>query len=517
MKKRIIYIGFLISILWSTSCTKDFEEINTDKNNLTEVGPREMPFMFAKAQSSSAMDRSFYQTVQNLGADLFAQYFALTTTSFRTDRYMLTPDWQRRFWQVIYVDTAPQLKSILENSEEGAGEAALANILWVYSFHRLVDHFGPVPYFDAAEAKEVIPYDAPEKIYDDFFKRLASAVSDLEALDGEAKIFEGYDLMFNGDVALWIKFANSLRLRLALRISLVDEERAKEEAVKAYQAEVMTNNADNAFLQKSLSGNDANGLAQVAEWNEFAMSSTIASYLKGYDDPRLEKFFQPSVATDTFNSLRNGSTSGDLGKARNQAAQNSNVGSYWVNYNGNVPQGNLTQPFHVMCAAESYFLRAEGALNGWEMGGTAEELYKKGIEISLAQWGVDDQSAINAYINSSNTPAAPGDYHNSPPVADTPIAWASDEEMQREQIGVQKWLAIFPNGMEAWAEQRRTGFPKLYDLIESENSDLPVGKFIRRLPYPLTEETNNMDELEKGRGLLDGPDNVATTLWWDVR
>ena len=97
MKKSTIYTSLLaLSLL---SCTKDFQDVNTDPNNITVITQRELPFMFAKAQSSAAMNRSFYQTVQNLGADLYAQYFALTTNSFSTDRYLLTPDWQRRFSQ----------------------------------------------------------------------------------------------------------------------------------------------------------------------------------------------------------------------------------------------------------------------------------------------------------------------------------------------------------------------------------------------------------------------------------
>ncbi len=520
MKRSIIYSAIISLVL--VSCTKDFEKINTDPNNLTDVGARERPFMFAKAQSSSAINRSFYQTVQNLGPDLFAQYFALTTTSFRTDRYALTPDWQRRFWTVIYVDTAPQLKSILDNVESNSGEAALANIQWVYAFHRLADQFGPIPYFGAAEASDVIPYDALDKIYDDFFKRLRVAVDNLKALPSGTKVYEGYELMYNGNISNWIAFANSLRLRLALRISKVDPQRAKTEAEAAVMSGVMLSNTQNATLAKSLRGNDTNGLSQVAAWNEFAMSSTIASYLKGYEDPRLSRFFQPSVMNGQYNSLRNGSTAADLSIVRNQANANSNIGKYWVEYSGSlatrdlVLNGKFEQRFHIMAAAESYFLRAEGAINGWNMGGSAQALYEQGLTLSLEQWGVDDPLIIQNYLASAQRPIAPGDFHNSPAVANTPIKWDSDPQVQREQIGTQKWLAIYPDGMEAWADFRRSGFPKMYNLISSENANLPVGTFIKRLPYPLTEETSNLVELNKGRTLLGGPDNAATRLWWDV-
>ncbi len=512
MRINMIY-GTLLG-LSLMSCTKDFDDINKDPNNLTVITQRELPFMFAKAQSSAAMNRSFYQTVQNLGADLYAQYFALTTNSFSSDRYLLTPDWQRRFWTVVYVDTAPQLKSILENTEHDSGEAALASIMWVYAFHRLTDHFGPIPYFDAAEAKDVIAYDAMDKIYDDFFLRLTNAVAHLKALPAGEKVFQGYDLVYDGNTENWIRFANAMRLRLALRISKVNPTKARAEAEAAMAAGVMTDNVQNASVLKSLSGNDTNGLSQVAVWNEFSMSSTIASYLKGYNDPRLGIYFQPSITGNAYNSVRNGATATDLGNVRNQSGSNANVGNYWVRYTGGAIEGNLTQNFHVMCAAESFFLRAEGALNGWDMQGTAQELYEEGIRISMKQWGISDETAIQNYLASSNRPAAPEDHHNSPAVANTAIKWGASAAEQREQIGVQKWLAIYPNGMEAWTEYRRTGYPKMYPVIQSDNPDLPAGAFINRLPYPLSEATDNLTELNKGRALLGGPDNAATKLWW---
>ncbi|MNS87951.1 Susd and RagB outer membrane lipoprotein [compost metagenome] len=134
----------------------------------------------------------------------------------------------------------------------------------------------------------------------------------------------------------------------------------------------------------------------------------------------------------------------------------------------------------------------------------------------MAQWGVNDEKIIRNYLSSTNRPTAPGDYHNSPAVAVTPIKWSGTEAEQREQIGVQKWLAMYPNGMEAWAEYRRSGYPKMYAVLQSDNPDLPAGTFIKRLPYPLTEVTDNFAELTKGRALLGGADNAATKLWWDV-
>ncbi len=513
MKKYSIFIALIIAF---SGCTSNFPEMNTDPNKLTIVGTREMPFMFAKAQSASAMDRPFYQTVQNLGADLYAQYFALTTTSFSTDRYALVPDWQRRFWMVIYVNTAPQLKSIQENSSANSGERALADIIWVYAFHRLTDHFGPIPYFDATTTQNAISYDPMNEIYDDFFNKLDNAVAILKNLPDGTTVFKGYDLMYDGDKDKWIKFANTLRLRLALRISKVDAVKAKQEAEVAVTSGVMETNIQNGFLKKTQDGNDTNGLAQVAAWNEFAMSSTIASYLKGYEDPRLSIYFQPNITTGEYTSLRNGLTAQELGLHRNASYNNSNIGVYWAVVNSSKTfTPNLTAPLHVMCAAEAYFLRAEGALNGWNMGDDAKTLYEDGIRLSMEQWGVDEDK-IDSYINSSNLPIAPGDSKDSPAVSEIPIKWADSDVIRRQQIGTQKWLAIFPNGMEAWAEYRRTGYPQMYPVVQSDNPDLPTGDFIKRMPYPLTEATNNASELAKGITLLGGKDNIATRLWWDV-
>lgn len=513
MKKYNILI---VLILLINGCTSDFVDINTDPNKLTNVGAREMPFMFAKAQSESAMNRSFYQTVQNLGADLYSQYFALASTSFGTDRYALTPDWQRRFWTVVYVNTAPQLKSIQELADPKSGERALADIVWVYAFHRLTDHFGPIPYFSATEPQDIIPYDPMDKIYDDFFEKLDNSVKILKGLPNGSTVFKGYELMYDGDKDKWIAFANTLRLRLALRISKVNPTKAKLEAEASVALGVLSSNSQNAFLKKAQDGNDTNGLAQVAAWNEFAMSSTIASYLKGYDDPRLSHFFQPNVTTGEYTSLRNGLSAQELNLPRNAPYNNSNVGTYWAVQNPNKTfNPNLTAPFHVMCAAEAYFLRAEGALNGWDMGDNAQNLYEKGIRVSMEQWDIDE-SVIDSYIQSDNSPTAPDDSQNSPAVSETPVKWSSSVEVQRKQIGIQKWLAIFPNGMEAWAEFRRTGYPDMYPVVHSDNSDLSSGKFINRMPYPLTEAANNAEELAKGQALLGGPDNAATRLWWDV-
>lgn len=505
--------GVLIISLFCFSCTKDFDKINTDPSSLTDVGPLEFGYMFARAESAACMNQGYYQTVQNLYADIYAQYFALNTTSFQTDRYVMNDGWLGRLGIVTYVFTVPQLKTIMDNTEASSGEAALANILWVYAFHHLTDYFGPVAYLQAGDPAESIPYDSQKSIYEDFFKRLDQAVTNLKPLSGQ-NIFGTSDIIFGGDVDKWISFANTLRLRLALRVVNVLPDEAKKQAEAAVAAGVMTDVSQSAWILKTLDGSDGNGLARIASFNEFSMSATMASYLKGYDDPRLSAYFQPAVQGGTYRGIRNGNTAVDQNKPQNTADFNSNIGTHWVTRSNGAWMPDLTASQPVMYAAEAYFLRAEGALNGWNMGGTAEDLYKKGVETSFKEWGVTDAATLNAYLNGNGRPVAPGDLGNSAAVSDIPVKWAASTEMQRAQIGTQKWLATYPDGMEGWASYRRSGYPVMYPVVHSDNSDLPQGKFIQRLPYASSEYTTNKEEVEKGVDLLGGPDKVSTPLWW---
>lgn len=519
MKKNIKYHLLIIGLTFSLfSCTKNFDKINANPSALTSVGKLEFGYMFTRAESGACMNQGYYQTVQNLYTDLYAQYFSLNTTSFSTDRYVMNDGWLGRLGVVTYVFAMPNLKSIMDNTDPASGEHALANILWVYAFHHLTEYFGPVAYSQAGEPISSIPYNSEKEIYLDFFDRLDAAVATLKNL-GQSNVFGNFDIIYGGDVQQWIRFANTLRLRLALRISnasLPDmPNKAKEEAEAAVASGVMTDISHSAWILKSLSGNDGNGLARIASFNEFNMSSTMASYLLGYNDPRLAVYFQPAVGNGSYKSIRNGTPAADLNNPVNKNSQVSNIGTYWVKWNGTSWDPNMTAKQPVMYAAEAYFLRSEGALNGWNMGGeTAQQLYEKGIETSMKQWNISDPAAINNYQQSTALPAAPGDFANSPAVSTTSVKWASTESEQRAQVGTQKWLAIYPDGFEGWAEYRRTGYPEMYPVVQSDNPDLPTGTFIQRLPYASSERSTNATELDKGILLLGGPDKVSTKLWF---
>ncbi len=262
----------------------------------------------------------------------------------------------------------------------------------------------------------------------------------------------------------------------------------------------------------------------MSDWNEFRMSAAMESVLTGYKDPRLSEYWLPNGATKVnpsgngkYDGLRNGLTSTQQTESMNSPNANAKVGKRWSSPDFGGVATYLETPQNVMCAAEAYFLRAEGALLGWNMGGTAKELYEAGITNSMKQWGITDAAAIQNYINSPNTPIAPMDYLNSPPVSDAPIKFADDLNTQKEQIAIQKWLALFPDGYEAWADYRRSRAFILYPVANSDNPDItdPNTQWIRRIPFLLSETQNNKAAVEAAIPLLGGPDKVTTPLWWD--
>lgn len=518
-------VSILCGLILLSACTKSFKDINTDKNSISTIGPAQLPFLFSKAESVATINQDNYQVAQNLFADQYAQYFACEATYFPSDRLNIRQDWVGAAFNPVYVSVVPQLQTIFSSTDTTSAENALASIMWVYAFHKVTDYWGPIPYFSAGQPGTSVPYDAQDKIYDDFFKRLDGATAILQGKLSETP-FGSYDLIFGGKVDKWIKFANTLRLRLALRISKVDPARAKTEAEAAVAGGVMTSSPDDdALIKRSTAGGDGNGLSIMSDWNEFRMSASMSSVLNGYQDPRLPVYFLPTFNDPTkYQGLRNGLTILQLGDPKNNFNNNSHVGSRWsstnvVDKNGavlGVATSNST-PQNVMCAAEAYFLRAEGALLGWNMNGTAKDMYNAGITNSLAQWGITDPAVVSSYINSTKIPVAPGDYLNSPPMTDIPVLFSSDPAKQLEQIATQKWLALFPDGEEAWADYRRSHVLKLYPVANSENQDLPdpTTQWIRRIVFLTSEMQTNGDAVENAIQLLGGPDKITTPLWWD--
>ena len=540
MKMKRININLLSGLLTCTvlllaACTKNYKDVNTDKNSIPTVTPSTLPFLFSHAEEVGTVNQANYQIAQNLFADQYAQYFACEATYFGSDRLVINQAWVGANFNPYYSDVVPQLKTIFANTAPTSAEYGMSQVMWVLTLMKATDYWGPIPYFKAGTFADSVPYDPQDKIYADFFTKLDSAVATLTPLSGTTSIFTSWDLIYQGNVSKWLKLANSLRLRLALRVSKVDPVTAQKEAEASVTSGVMTTSpSDDAFVERSSTGGDINGLSTMSDWNEFRMSATMASVLKGYQDPRTLQYFLPTKNSGNpiggtwanYAGIRNGLNVSQQGMSQNVAAANSHQGQRWSSTNvtvGGTVVGEASYtntPQNVMETAECYFLRAEGALLGWKMGATAQSLYQQGITNSMYQWGITDQNAINAYIASANTPIPTGAFSldvKDTAVSNVPIAWSTDPTMELKQIMTQKWLALFPDGMEAWADWRRNPVMPLYTVVNSDNPLIPdpTKNHLRRIPFLTSEKQTNAGAVNAAVNLLNGPDNELTPLWWD--
>lgn len=504
---RVIFI--LVYAIFFNHCTRNFEEINTNPALLTTLDPASIGSAYAASQYHGMLGNpGNYQIMQSLFADLYSQYFANVAPYFSSDRYVLIANWLNGGWSYYYRAALGPLLIVLQNTDRQSGAYALAQIWKVQVFHRITDQWGPVPYTAFGNGSNSVAYDPQETIYRDFFITLDSALEVLDGLRGQ-NVFGLHDQVYQGDVDSWIRFANTLRLRLALRISAAEPDLARQEGEKAVAGGVMQANEDDAFLQ--VTPDSPNNLTGITAWNEFRMSATMESYLKGYDDPRMPEYFSPLVGTDTvYKGVHNGLDPAELAMEENSPAATSNLHRRWLD------GANFETPIPVIRAGEAYFLRAEGALKGWNMGGMAKALYESGITLSMQRYGIN-QEKIAGYLVSEKQPQPLTDFLNSPQVADIPVKFdENNPEIARQQILTQKWLALYPDGIEAWTELRRSGYPKVYPRIHSENPEVPPGEIIKRLAYVTSEYNQNLPALENGIKLLGGSDSGGKALWWDV-
>lgn len=519
----------------TTACTSDFTEWNTNPNEATEdmldwdnarTGSYFLQMeqnVLVVAQSAAGIGTDRYQTVEIMGGDGFVGYFGFPSPSINSaGRY----NWNKESWYgdmftTNYTRTMNAWRSLKQAiDDENDPRYALAQILKVAAMHRVTDTYGPIPYLSFGVENEV-PYDSQKDVYYRFFEELADAVETLVpyANAGET-LFTEYDCVYRGDLTKWVKFANSLRLRLAMHLAYVDASKAQQEAEAALAAPlgVMTEATDIAQLQhiSPLETYESPIYIVGVSWKDLRMGATLDSYMNGYEDPRLASYF--NTTTDgTYRGIRAGMANTVSKDAYAPEAEGSLTGLF------SVPNVNSTSNVVWMLASESYFLRAEGALRGWSMGDTAENLYRKGVETSFAENNAGDASSYLA-----DDTLTPADYTDPVTAAystdargDITIAWneADGFEKNLERIITQKYIALYPNGQEAWTEFRRTGYPKVFPVCvnESNGGCVDTETQIRRLAFPQSEYNTNREQLDKGIALLGGPDNPGTKLWWDAK
>lgn len=502
-----------------SSCTKKFEEINTDKTKIEVLAPKQLDKLFSTAEYAGITNTDQwaggYQLLVSLASDEQAQFFSCTQAAFPSDRNEMVGRWINGGWGA-YLQGATTLAEILKQTGPDSPvpdplREAVAKIWKVYINMPMTDAFGPIPYSEVGSGQDAIFYDSQEAIYTDFFKILTEATAVLnQNLDKTA--FATGDVIYDGNLTKWLKLGNSLRLRAAIRVSKKTPDIAKTQAEAAIAAAggLLLNSADNAEMRPT-PPNYLNPLGVISEWGEFRMSASMESILKGYQDPRLPMYFAPAKNTGQHDGIRNGLSILQMSDDFNANDNNSNVVPRFQN------AANGTEPHTLYVAAETWFNMAEAKLNGWNVGSfSAKECYDRGIEESMKQWGVSNYAS---YLTSTNTPqafSAPAPYA-APPLSNIPVAFGSTEAVQREQVGTQKWLCLYPSmSGEAWAEFRRTGYPKLYPRINNDNPDASTdAASVKRLIFPPDEITVNASGYQTGVELLGGPDKTSTKLWWN--
>lgn len=459
-----------------------------------------------------------YQITQALEGDLFASYFATITkwgyTAYNNDHYALYQGWYNAPFNDAYKNIMQPWKAINDVTEESSPARAMATVIKVFGMQRITDMYGPIPYSQFGSAVQV-GYDNQKDIYYKFFEELSGAINVLTeyANNNTSAYLADYDNVYQGNVSKWIKFANTLRLRLAMRISNVEEAKAKTEASAAISNKygLMTAAADDAILHQSTSLTFRHPLWEIGtSWDDEHMSATMDCYLNGYQDPRLSAFFQKTTVNGEYKGARNGMPRVNKDNYKDVTSR---------------PNFSQSSDMNWMHAAESYFLMAEAKLR-WGLGSeTAQSYYENGIRTSFSSANV---SGADAYI--SNTERLPLSSYVDPynkrstdvssMLSMLPVAWNEDatQEEKLQRIMIQKWIALYPDGQEAWSEMRRTGYPgwvKIYSY--SYQSEVSDGEMISRLKYPTTEYSNNSANTQAGVKLLGGIDNAGTRLWWDVK
>jgi hypothetical protein len=519
MKKIMKYT---LAILWAVcilaACTDGFEQMNTSPFGVSDQELTQdnnlIGMHFPTIQKSIYYNTGGwdYQIFQNLNADIWSGYMA-TPSNFKgginNQTYFLNNDWNDACWEYTYNTVMSNQIKVQEKCDE-QGDVyehykAINSILRVLAMSRICDQYGPIIYSKYGQSLLGGEYDSAQDAYKLFFSELGEAVSVLNAcLSKPVPSFAKFDMAYAGDLAKWAKLGNTLRLRLALRVVKYDAAWARSEGEAAISAPQGLLGRGESFVISGFGWRHPLYTCSI-EYKDIFVSANVQSLLGGYEDPRLDKFGLPNDDKQIV-GVRTGLP--DLDQLADA-------------YKAVISQINVTAeaPAVILPAAEASFLLAEAALRGWNAGGDAKGFYEEGIGSSFAQWGLSSGD----YASRTNLPADWTDPlrpdFNAAAVSRVSPRWedAQSDEERLEKIITQKWIAGFPEGMNAWAEWRRTGYPKLFPILQNDSQGvIPTDLGVRRLTYTLGEQRNNPTGYAQAVQFLGGPDTGATRLFWDV-
>lgn len=366
-------LSLALLLIVGYACTDNFDKVNRKDYQVDkeELG-RESYNVGASLKGLQGLviptEEHLYQFVEALGAGAFAGYIGCTvewTAKFET--YNPPIDWQEAPFSDLVTRTYPFYRDLLDKTDDPVA-LALGKLFRVVIMQRVTDMYGPIPYSKiiskTGKISLTVPYDSQEEVYKQMFSEL-DEVSDVlrDNLNLSAEAFRKFDDVYQGDLSKWLKFTNSLKLRMTMRLTYVPEMQAEIQRIaeEAVTAGVMTEINDNAFLKV-----EENRVAMIFnDWNDQRAGADIISYMNGYKDPRREKMFttvKMIVYDENFQPQEVDGYAG-IRIGIDVTTKDEMVNAY------SIPIISSTSPFLWMNAAEITFLRAEGALRGWNMGG----------------------------------------------------------------------------------------------------------------------------------------------------
>ena len=512
MKKSIKYIGLFLTLgtsIMLSSCEKNFEQINNDPDN-----PEDVPnsYYLAGAQrglSDNTFDVWWGTNVGNqLGQYLSSnQYSSESRYQFRTN---LTNSYFTLFYAggnqggrrtgTLNVGGLFELNRIIANCKSDPGgssavgfpdnQIAVATMLRVWLFQNMTDTWGSIPYSQALDPNNnrAPKYDSQSEIYSGLISELNGAL----ALINTGEAGPDGDIIYGGDMGLWKKFGNSLKMRVAMRIADVNASLSQTAFTEAVNGGAFDSNADNALFTYG-EGNDGNPLYYnkvIDKRQDYAASNIMLDRLVASNDPRLPCFYAQATASSTYVGEVYG-----LSEANAAATANSSVSQP-----SNLVYG-ATLPGIFMDYAQVEFMLAEAAERGYAGISGAQGHYDAGVGASIEFWTTLNGSPASATDISTYLAQPSVDYTN-----------AGSGATYKEKIGRQKWIALFNQGIQGWAEWRRLDFGILQLPADGvlDGTGIPL-----RLKYALNEQTLNSGNYSSAIS-SQGPDLQSTRLWWDV-
>lgn len=484
------------------SCEKNLDAIGSNPNNATTGNPA---YILTNAQRSNIF-RLFDIPANQDGGLLIVQHWAKAQYT-EEDRYAFRAGSYQSIWDGFYANGLEDFNELIRQgvATNNPNLQAVGLVMRSYFFSVLADVYGDIPYSQALRLSENIinpAYDPQEAVYTGLLADLKRA-SNLINATGPAV---GGDIIYDGDMDHWKRFANSLRLRLAMRIADAKEPLARTEVAELLNGTtpLMRNNGDNAEFHFLAAAPNANPVFENRlTRNDHRVSRSMTSYLSRTRDPRLAVYADPAECRGLLTGPNTGPDSTGLYRGIPNGLTNPNAAAFGPLCSSSKVGSAFTAadaPGVLMTYAEVLFFKSEAIARGFVTGGTAPATiaFTDAIRASMGQYGIGGTD-VTAYLA-------------QPAIAATIAAGVTGTNF-RQAIGVQKWVALYGQGVEAWSEFRRLDYPRLSRARSAAAA--AGGKFPVRFRYPANEQTINATS-RAAAVVRQGPDLISTRLWWDV-